>query len=186
MSTLNSFIFDFFHRICKEAKNLQQFTFKLSLSEKEIQTAINLILPIDLAKHAISQSTKAVTTYQSTLGAGSGGTRSDRAGVIFPVGRLQRYIKQYGYAERVGNLSGIVLAASLQYLTSELLESAGNIVNDQNKKRIDPRHVLLALQNDEDFSKLTQNVCIPNAGVKPDVDHDAKISAKHSNSCNNQ
>eukprot|EP01084_Bolivina_argentea_P031574 58446_1 len=168
MDVINSFVFDFFHRICKEAKKLQRFCHKLSMSEKDINTSVQLILPNELAKHTISENTKAITKYQSS----HSGSRSDRCGLIFPVGRIARYIKQYGYGDRIGALTAVPLASTLQYLTSELLEAAGNIANDQNKKRIDPRHVLLALQNDDDFSQLTDMVCIPDAGVKPDVEKD--------------
>merc|ERR1712176_1655643 len=70
MTVLNSFVFDFFHRICKECKNLLEFCYKLSLSEKEVQTATTLILCNELGKHAISMIIEAITKYQSTLGSG--------------------------------------------------------------------------------------------------------------------
>ena len=169
METMNSFVFDFFHRILKEAKIIQQYTRKISLTAREIQTATQLVLIGEIAKHCRSEGEKAMNLYHSSLGSGSG-SKASRSGLIFPVGRIARYIKQYGYADRVGNDAGIYLSAVLQYLTHEVLEMAGKIVEDQNKKRIDPRHVMLALMDDDEFSQLMEMVCIPYAGVKPDSD----------------
>lgn len=67
MSVMNSFINDIFERIAGEAGRLTRYTNKATLSSREIQTAIRLILPGELAKHAVSEGTKAVTKYMGTL-----------------------------------------------------------------------------------------------------------------------
>ncbi len=66
MSIMNSFINDLFERIAGEAGRLVRYNRKATLSSREIQTAIRLILPGELAKHAVSEGTKAVTKYTST------------------------------------------------------------------------------------------------------------------------
>ena len=66
MSIMNSFINDIFERIAGEAGRLVRYNKKATLSSREIQTAIRLILPGELAKHAVSEGTKAVTKYTST------------------------------------------------------------------------------------------------------------------------
>ena len=65
MSIMNSFINDIFERIATEAGKLSRYSKKMTLSSREIQTAVRLILPGELAKHAVSEGTKAVTKYTS-------------------------------------------------------------------------------------------------------------------------
>ena len=66
MSIMNSFINDAFERIAVEAGKLVRYNKKGTLSSREIQTAVRLILPGELAKHAVSEGTKAVTKYTSS------------------------------------------------------------------------------------------------------------------------
>ena len=65
MSVLNSFILDIFERVTGEAGKLARFNKKATLSSREVQTAVRLVLPGELAKHAVSEGTKAVTKFTS-------------------------------------------------------------------------------------------------------------------------
>ena len=65
MSIMNSFIKDIFERIAGEAGKLATYNKKATLSSREIQTAVRLMLPGELAKHAVSEGTKAVTKFAS-------------------------------------------------------------------------------------------------------------------------
>ena len=65
MSVMNSFINDVFERIASEAGQLARYNKKSTLSSREVQTAIRLVLPGELAKHAVSEGTKAVTKFTS-------------------------------------------------------------------------------------------------------------------------
>ncbi len=66
MSILNSFVNDIFERVATEASKLAAYNKKSTISSREIQTSVRLILPGELAKHAVSEGTKAVTKYSST------------------------------------------------------------------------------------------------------------------------
>ena len=66
MSILNSFVNDVFERIAGEASKLAKYNHKSTISSREIQTAVRLLLPGELAKHAVSEGTKAVTKYTGT------------------------------------------------------------------------------------------------------------------------
>ena len=66
MSILNSFVNDIFERIASEASKLAVYNKKSTISAREIQTAVRLILPGELAKHAVSEGTRAVTKYSSS------------------------------------------------------------------------------------------------------------------------
>ncbi|KAJ7037953.1 histone-fold-containing protein [Mycena alexandri] len=65
MAILNSFVNDIFERIASEASKLAQYSKKSTISSREIQTSVRLILPGELAKHAISEGTKSVTKFSS-------------------------------------------------------------------------------------------------------------------------
>uniref|UniRef100_A0A8C7IVE2 Histone H2A n=1 Tax=Oncorhynchus kisutch TaxID=8019 RepID=A0A8C7IVE2_ONCKI len=81
-------------------------------------------------------------------------TRSSRAGLQFPVGRVHRLLRKGNYAERVGAGAPVYLAAVLEYLT---------------KTRIIPRHLQLAVRNDEELNKLLGGVTIAQGGVLPNI-----------------
>lgn len=113
---------------------------------------------------------------KGAAGRGKGGgpkkkpvSRSTRAGLQFPVGRIGRYLKKGRYSERVGTGAPVYLAAVLEYLAAEVLELAGNAARDNKKNRIIPRHVLLAIRNDEELGKLLAGVTIAHGGVLPNI-----------------
>ncbi|OIT01222.1 putative histone h2a.5 [Nicotiana attenuata] len=142
-------------------------------------------------------------------------SRSVKAGLQFPVGRIGRYLKKGRYAQRVGSGAPVYLSAVLEYLAAEVillkfdflpfgvlylllnckrvllilfnlelfafqlmgsflispqvLELAGNAARDNKKTRIIPRHVLLAVRNDEELGKLLAGVTIAHGGVLPNI-----------------
>lgn len=166
---------------------------------------------------------------------GAGGRRGDRkkavsksvkAGLQFPVGRIGRFLKKGRYAQRMGTGAPVYMAAVLEYLAAEVrlsdpmflsfrffwvlvlfcfrenvgkklknrsrfalfshffkyiyidfvvkytlkvLELAGNAARDNKKNRINPRHVLLAVRNDDELGKLLQGVTIASGGVLPNI-----------------
>lgn len=66
MSIMNSFVNDIFERIAAEASRLAHYNRRSTITSREIQTAVRLLLPGELAKHAVSEGTKAVTKYTSS------------------------------------------------------------------------------------------------------------------------
>ncbi|KAI3948200.1 hypothetical protein MKX01_014799 [Papaver californicum] len=96
-------------------------------------------------------------------------TKSVKAGLQFPVGRITRFLKKGRYAQRLGSGAPVYLAAVLEYLAAEVLELAGNAARDNKKSRIIPRHLLLAIRNDEELGKLLAGVTIASGGVLPNI-----------------
>merc|ERR1739848_613453 len=96
-------------------------------------------------------------------------TKSAKAGLQFPVGRVRRYMKAGKYATRIGSGAPVYLAAVMEYLAAEVLELAGNAARDNKKARIIPRHIQLAIRNDEELSKLLSDTTIAAGGVLPNI-----------------
>ncbi|KFP16129.1 Histone H2A type 1, partial [Egretta garzetta] len=96
-------------------------------------------------------------------------TRSSRAGLQFPVGRVYRLLKRGNYAKRIGLGAAIYLVAVLEYLSMEILELAGDTARENKKARIGPRHIQLAVRNDDELNKLLSCVTIAQGGVLPNV-----------------
>ena len=99
-------------------------------------------------------------------------TRSSRAGLQFPVGRMHRLLRKGNYAQRVGAGAPVYLTPVLfvlEYLSAEILELAGNAASDNKKTRIIPRHLQLAIRNDEELNKLLSGVTIAQGGVLPNI-----------------
>ena len=96
-------------------------------------------------------------------------SRSERAGLAFPVGRIHSQLKHGQYAARVGAGAPVYLAAVLEYLAAEILELAGNASRDNKRIRIIPRHIQLAIRNDEELNKLLSHVTIKDGGVLPSI-----------------
>jgi histone H3/H4 len=96
-------------------------------------------------------------------------SRSSRAGLQFPVGRIHRHLRNGNYAQRIGAGAPVYLAAVMEYLAAEILELAGNAARDNKKTRISPRHIQLAVRNDEELNKLLSGVTIAQGGVLPNI-----------------
>ena len=105
-------------------------------------------------------------------------SRSMRAGLQFPVGRIRRHMKQLlGPNMRVGAGAPVHMAAVLEYLSAELLELAGNAARDNKRTRIVPRHLQLAVRNDEELNILLRTVTIAGGGVLPNI-HQVLLPSK--------
>ncbi|OZC07393.1 core histone H2A/H2B/H3/H4 [Onchocerca flexuosa] len=96
-------------------------------------------------------------------------SRSAKSGLVFPVGRVHRKLREGNYADRIGAASPIYLAAVIEYLIAEILNAAGNVAKDNNKARIDPRHIQIAIRTDDELNKFLSDVTISEGGVLPNI-----------------
>ena len=112
---------------------------------------------------------KAAGSKKSKVAAKKGGSRSKKAGLIFPIGRVGSLLRRGQYARRVGASSAVYLAAVLEYLTAELLELTVKAAAQQKNKskRLSPRTLTLAVRHDDDLGALLQNVTLSRGGVIP-------------------
>jgi histone H3/H4 len=148
-----------------------------TVTSRDVQSAVRLCLPGELAKHAVSEGTKAVTKYNAELTDGpvkvtgkkaKPEQRSHKAGITFNVTRVEKLMSLEASAKRKSASSGVYLAAVIEYLTAEILDLAGNAARDFKKVRITPRHIKLAIANDEELSKLYSDTVI-GGGVVPRI-----------------
>merc|ERR1712029_742088 len=100
---------------------------------------------------------------------GKAKSRSTRAGLQFPVGRIDRLLRKGNYAKRVGAGAPVYMAAVMEYLAAEISELAGNAARDNKKSRVIPMHLQLAIRNDEELNKLLAGVTIAQGGVLPNI-----------------
>ncbi|CAH2107860.1 unnamed protein product [Euphydryas editha] len=96
-------------------------------------------------------------------------SRSSRSGLTFPVGRIHRILRKGNYAPRVGCGAAVYLSAVLEYLSAEILELAAKAAQDNGRSRISPRHIMLAIGNDEELDKMLSGVTISQGGVMPKI-----------------
>jgi histone H3/H4 len=198
----------------------------MHVTSRSIQTAVRLVLPGELAKHAVSEGTKAVTKYTSSFEPtvrtwrdkpllDQGQVRSSMAGLQFDVMKVQQAFFQaacggggpslsveslehenedgdYDVAQRVfstttgaatgggkravktvilGDGAAVYLAAVLEYLVAELLELGGNAARDNRMSMITPRHLELAIRNDEELNNMTPRTQVSyyGMGVLPNI-----------------
>eukprot|EP00929_Paragymnodinium_shiwhaense_P008364 TRINITY_DN112315_c0_g1_i1.p2 TRINITY_DN112315_c0_g1~~TRINITY_DN112315_c0_g1_i1.p2 ORF type:complete len:211 (-),score=82.76 TRINITY_DN112315_c0_g1_i1:378-1010(-) len=93
----------------------------------------------------------------------------DKAGVQFPVHRIRKSMLRGAYSKKVNLGAAIYLTTVIEYVVAEILELAGNNAKEMKKQRIIPRHILLAVRNDEELNKYLSNVTITGGGVLPNI-----------------
>jgi len=171
---MDDFVKDILSRIVREAEQLCEMLQKRVLTSREIQTGVRLQLPGELAKHAVSEGTKAVTKFTASKDDRSSrsarSSQSSRAGVVFPVSRVKSHMKEIFHLNlNISLFAPVYLAAVLEYLCAEVLELSGRAARDNKKIRVIPRHLMLAIRNDEELHKLTSKCIISGGGVIPNI-----------------
>ena len=139
---------DTYARVVTEAVAVLKMVKKNTVSSREIQTAVRLVFPGELAKHAVSEGTKAVCKACS-----GGGTPSiSRAGLTLAakdgVGALRKLLPS---PYRLGSGAPIYATAVVEYVTAEILELSGNASRDRDSKTISVLDVANAISSDEEL-----------------------------------
>jgi len=131
---------------------------KKTLTPHDVQTAIQMIFVGELAKHAVSELTKAVTKLQ--MASDTSGPKALKSGLTFPPTRIENYARASSIVRRFNNEAGVSLATSLEYLTAEILELAGDRAREEKKVRITIKHIRDTIEDDKELQKLFHNVSI--------------------------
>lgn len=165
-------------KIAEKAFQLTEKEDRKTIDGREIQSAVRLIIPGELTKHAVSEGTKAVTKYGS---ADRGNKRkrksnSKKAGLEFSVPRCKQFLKKYN--KKIGSTASVYLAAVLEYITAELLELSGNVSRDNRRNTMKIRDLFLAIDTDSELNDMMHrlNMGITGGGNTVHVE-DAVIKA---------
>ena len=97
-------------------------------------------------------------------------SRSTKAGLQFPVGRIHRLLKRGKFAPRIGAGAPVFMAAVIEYMIAEILELAGSAATDNKKQRILPRHIQLAIRSDVELNKYMKGVTLHETGLVPHIE----------------
>lgn len=106
-----------------------------------------------------------------------------KAGLQFSVSRVTKFMKQERYADRIALGAPVYAAAVLQYICSEVIELAGNKVQESKKQRIKPRHIMLAIKDDPELCQLLGNADFAQCGVVPKIYNIEKKGKKGKKCC---
>ena len=99
-----------------------------------------------------------------------GPTLQQKTGLMFPVFLFKKNMKKMNHGLKLKTVgTPIYMTAVVEYLCAEVLEIAGNAAQDNKKRRIIPRHIQLAIRNDEELSRVLNDVTISEGGVLPSI-----------------
>ena len=92
-----------------------------------------------------------------------------KAGLVFAPARCLRILRSGRYCDRIGLGAGVFMAGALEYLVREILEIAGDQAEQAKKQVIKPKHIALAVRNDEELTKLMATIQISEGGFKSGI-----------------
>ena len=87
-------------------------------------------------------------------------SKQAKAGLTLPVSRINRAMKESSGAKRIGGSAPVYMTAVLEYVTSEILELAGNHTESAKRKRVTPEDIILSIRSDEELSKLCGSISV--------------------------
>ena len=150
---------------------IQCSEFPGGVTSRAVQTAVRLVLTNELAKHAVSEGTKAVTKL--LVGGGTlphGVSFTVTAGLQFSVEFVGSLVAKQA-KRTVSACAAAYMTAVLEYLSAEVLELSGNEARNQRKTCITPRHIFLAFANDGELNRMlaNANAAIVGGGVLPHI-----------------
>ncbi|CAF0718396.1 unnamed protein product [Brachionus calyciflorus] len=110
-------------------------------------------------------------------------SKSQKAGIQFPVHAVLKKLKKFNPKCLVLAKSAVMASAVLEYLVAEILDISANQAIETQRKRIQPRDILLAVKNDQEFDFLLKNTFLASSGVVPGI-HPALVNKKNSSKTN--
>jgi len=155
--------------ITEKAVFLNQKNKVKTISARTIQSAIQIILPGELRKQAISNGTMAVVKYIRSKDEEKGVVKSKqaRSGLVLSVSRVSKFFKKY--KTRLTSGSSVYLTSVVEYILAEVLAVSANVAKDHGKNVVNSRHLMLGIKGDAELSSLSKSLCfdIVDGGVMP-------------------
>jgi histone H3/H4 len=175
---LNSVICIVAKEISKTVIHLTEIAKKKTMSHKEVENAVKLLFSGELSSNSILEGIKSVDKFSTENSKGS--SRQGKAGIIFPPSVSEKFLRNFGYSKvMVTSSAPIFLAATLEYLTAEILELSAKYSNEHKRVRITIRDLQLSIGNDTELSNLFDklNISFLGGGVIPFI-HQVLITKK--------
>ncbi len=151
VAVLDGLITDLAQRLTGEAARLALYNSRKTITVREVQAAVGLVLKGDLAKRANEEGRRACLMY-SRYSSGDSSSTAEKAQLSFPVPRVLSMLKTHKL--RVGLTSAILATAALEYVAAELLSVVCSALKEADKRLILPRYIGMALQSDDDLSRV--------------------------------
>jgi len=144
---------------------LVHHTMKKTVNARHVMLAASLLFPGNMEKAVNTNLTAAVIRYNATLEEGAGSLQS-RAAITFPVKRFEKAIRVLSTADRVSVGAAIAMTSILETFTSNLIERASRVVQDDKKMRMTMKHLRMAIMGEKnEFTLLLNGIVIPGAIV---------------------
>lgn len=156
MAICCSLLSDSFSRLIVEVKLLHRMRKMATLTSREAMYAVRLVFVGETAKYAVAEGCKATTKFLSSSPGSRDArvSRSVRGGLHLPTGRIERDIRELCVGVRIQASMPIFITAALEYIIAEVLELSGNVCLLIKSKRILPRHICMAIRNDNELNRL--------------------------------
>ncbi len=176
MEISDSCVEDLCHRIISQAAELVKINGRKTFTEKSMYTATRMVIgDSPLCNAAVVEGVAAVKRYdeaeeaQSTSG-GKRQRKSEKAGLIFPVSRVHKKLKEADFAvPRSSRYAAVFLAAVLEYMITEVLDLSIRSAALKKKTRISPTDIRVSIKNDAALDKLFKDAIIPGSATTPHV-----------------
>lgn len=165
---LNSIICIILKNIVTIVIRFTQMSNKKTITIKEVKNAVSIIFPGELAINAISEGMKAQTQY--LMCENTGLSKQNKAEIIFSVPLVEKFLRNFGQSKfLVSSNAPVFLAASMEYICAELLETSTLYANENRRIRITVRELELGVRNDEELNILFKklNIEFIGGGVIP-------------------
>lgn len=164
---------DLIQRLSKEALNLAESTNRVTITPKDIESAVILVFQGELAKEANKEGRLVLEKKQQPKEKDPPKTQHARLGLIFPVSYIHLLLAHHCQL-KVLSAASIWLTGVIEYVCREIMELAGNLSHEGRRVRIIPRDILLAIRGDYELDLLLPGL-IPGAGVPAHIEPESYL-----------
>lgn len=154
VAVLDGMLTDLGNHICIEAGQITRYNKRTTVTERDAQAAVMLVLKGEIGKKALTEGWRAIQIYDRFKAVGS--STSEKCQLVFPVPRVSTMLKSKTNL-RQGLMPAIFITAALEYIASEIVELAGKALKEVDRSRILPRHIKMVIDSDSELNKVFAN-----------------------------
>jgi histone H2A len=190
---LNAFLLHVTELLNQRAQEIVLKNDRKKVTSRDVQSAVHMLIPGELAKHSVSEGYKAITKFNSSEHGTKENPRStaSRAGLQFSPPAIEK-IMRFNTDTQLNDGAIVYLTSVIEYICAEILELSGNVARDNRKTLVTPRFMCIAIENDEELKSLFDSMgmriiaggVIPNIHSRflPTKEHKAQLARARSKS----